>query len=133
MIIYYNKLPDEIPMHYGFDGKPDAYSGKWTIVVLPIVGLVMYAGLSLIRKIPHLYNYAWPITETNAKAMYTLSVNLITWIKMEIVLMFAYIQFQTVWIGMGKALELGVLFLPVAIGAMVVTSVVFIVRMSRAK
>ena len=133
LIFCYNKLPEKIPMHFGFGGKPDAFSGKWTVVALPIIGLAMYAGMSLIRKIPHYYNYPWPITKENAPKMYQISIVLITTVKMEVVWMFTYIQWAVIRVAMGKAGGLGVLFLPVALIAMTVTVVVAVVQMSKAK
>lgn len=129
----WSDLPDRIPMHYGFGGKPDAYSGQWTVIVLPIIAIVMYAGLSLIRKIPHYYNYPWPITEDNAAAMYKISIVLIACIKMEVVWLFTYIEWITIRVALGKAQGLGFMFLPITFIVMGVTVIVHVIQMSRAK
>ena len=133
LIASYSDLPEKIPMHYGFGGKPDAYGGKWTIVALPVIGLALYAGMSLIRKIPHYYNYPWPITKENAPEMYRISIVMITCVKMEVVWLFTYIQWMTVRVGMGKSQGLGALLLPVTFVVLAVTVIVAVFQMRRVK
>ena len=33
-------LPDKVPCHFGISGKPDAWSGKWVVWVLPGLSLL---------------------------------------------------------------------------------------------
>lgn len=36
-LLLWNRLPDQMPTHWGIDGQPDAWSGKlWAIVLLPL-------------------------------------------------------------------------------------------------
>jgi uncharacterized membrane protein len=40
---YWNSFPDQIPTHFGMDGKPDDYSGKaFGLFSLPVLNILMY-------------------------------------------------------------------------------------------
>jgi uncharacterized membrane protein len=106
-------LPETIPHHFGVSGKPDAWSGKWILWLLPGISLVLYVGLTILGRYPHVYNYLWPITEKNAAAQYHLARTMIVALKAEIILLFAYLQQQTIQVALGKAGGLGVAFLPI--------------------
>lgn len=46
----YPRLPDRVPIHFGFTGEPDAWGARPWIWLLPICGLVSFAlffGLSI--------------------------------------------------------------------------------------
>jgi len=106
-------LPETIPHHFGVSGKPDAWGDKWILWLLPGISLVLYVGLTILSRYPHIYNYPWPITEQNAAAQYHLARTMIVALKAEIILLFAYLQQQTIQIALGKAEGLGVAFLPI--------------------
>ena len=38
----YWRLPDRVPSHFNFRGEPDAWSGRASIWLLPVVGFVLY-------------------------------------------------------------------------------------------
>lgn len=68
----WQELPERIPVHFGFSGEPDGWGAKGTLLILPVVGLILYASLMLLAKVPHVYNYPVPITPENAEAQYRL-------------------------------------------------------------
>ena len=43
-------IPDRVPIHFGFDGKPDNWGSKRTLIMLPIVAVVFYLGLTLVGR-----------------------------------------------------------------------------------
>lgn len=54
-------LPDQIPAHFGFSGKPDRWTGKgWELVVLiflpPIMAALLYGLLAVSRRFTWLLN-----------------------------------------------------------------------------
>jgi uncharacterized membrane protein len=106
-------LPEIIPHHFGVSGKPDAWGGKWILWLLPGISLVLYVGLTILGRYPHVYNYPRPITEKNAAAQYHLARTMIVALKAEIILLFAYLQQQTIQVALGKTEGLGVAFLPI--------------------
>ena len=129
----YFDLPDRIPTHYCADGAPNAYGGKWTLSILPVANLFMYSLLTLIRKIPHYYNYPWPITEENAPRMYQAGLVTIACVKMEIIWLFTYLEWTTVRVAMGEAQGVGSWFLPVTLTVLIGTLIIQILQMNAAK
>jgi hypothetical protein len=42
----WNSLPDEIPVHFGFSGRPDRWGGRFQAWIVPSVALVIYGAFS---------------------------------------------------------------------------------------
>jgi hypothetical protein len=126
-------LPDNIPHHFGGSGKPDAWGGKWILWLLPGISLVLYIGLTILSRYPHIYNYPWPITEKNAAAQYHLARIMIGALKAEIVLIFIYIQQQTIQVALGKVEGLGIAFLPIFLILIFGTVGIYFVKAYQAK
>lgn len=42
----WSSLPEEIPVHFGFSGRPDRWGGRWQASLLPFTNLAIYALLS---------------------------------------------------------------------------------------
>lgn len=110
---YWANLPERIPSHFGISGLPDAWSGKGTLLILPVLSVVLYGGLTVLSRYPHIYNYAWPITPKNAAAQYRLARQLVIVLKTAIVWIFAYLDWQTIQTALGRAQGLGQTFLPI--------------------
>jgi len=106
-------LPEVIPSHYDLSGKPEGWSTKNVLWILPALSVVLYAGLTVLSKYPHIYNYAWPITPKNTRAQYQIARQMIIILKTAIVLIFAYIVWQTIQTALGKSNGLGAEFMPV--------------------
>lgn len=111
-LYYFDQLPSTIPRHFGADGEPDAFSGKGIIWTLPVIGFVMYAGLFLLNKNPHIFNYPQKITQENAKRLYTIGTRMIRTLNTLITWVFAYITYATVQVALGNQSGLGTWFLP---------------------
>lgn len=118
-------LPDRIPTHFGFTGQPDAWGNKEYLFFLPIMTVAMYLLLTIVSMFPHTFNYPVKITEENAVTQYLLARHLIVILKVETIWLFAYIQWVTIEVALGKAAGLSNLFLPIFIVVMVGTIVVY--------
>ena len=111
-VYYYNALPETIPRHYDALGQPDGFSQKSVIWTLPAIGLLMFTGLTLLNRYPHLFNYPADITKENASRQYKIATKLVRILKMLISAAFFYISYSTVMTALGKQYGLGRLFLP---------------------
>lgn len=49
-IIHFSELPEKIPQHYGFDGKPNVYGNKSMIWTMPIIGSLLFLLLNHVSK-----------------------------------------------------------------------------------
>ncbi len=106
-------LPETIPIHFSLDGRPDGWGGRATVIIAPIVMLVVYIGLGVLWRYPHIFNYPWPITAENAPAQYRLSRRVIAVLKVLIAWLGAYIVYTQIQGARGVPQPLSPWFLPV--------------------
>jgi uncharacterized membrane protein len=113
-----NHLPDNVPTHFGADGRADAWGGKSSLLLFPILGSIFYAAFTILERFPWIYNYPVEITEENASYQYKLGRQLLEWMKLIILAIFLYIQWQSVQVARGLSNGLGSWLLPVFLVAM---------------
>ncbi len=91
----YADIPEKIPVHYS-GLKADAYGHKSSIFI--ILGLVtlLYIGISILERFPHLYNYPVTITKQNIVKMYTLGTRMLRAIKIVTTLILGFGIFNKV-------------------------------------
>lgn len=106
-LYFYNQLPDEIPMHFDINGKPDRYDEKGSLFLMPGIGVALFFFLNMINKYPHTFNYLTKITEDNARAQYTNATKMTRWINFVITIMFVVINTGIILIGLGKIKSYG--------------------------
>lgn len=130
---YFSKLPDQIPSHYNAAGQADDFSGRIHIFVLPIVTTVIYVGMTLLNKRPHIYNYPATITQENARRLYTSATKLIRILKLGIVIIFSGIVFMTFKTSLTGGDGLGPWFLPLAVGLMILPNILYLLKSFNSK
>lgn len=123
-IVFYSQLPEKIPTHFGADGTADNYGSKDSIWFLPVIGTILFVGMFILNKHPHIFNYPTRITVDNAKRQYKNATKLIRFLNTTVVLVFTYITFSTINITLGKQEGLGTYFL-LAFLALVFVPVVY--------
>ncbi len=108
----YLKSPDIIPSHFNVSGKPDDFSDKSMIFILPFIGLITYFGFNQLVKFPHIFNYPTSITKNNAERQYTLAVKMIRFLQLTVLIIFTVIILVTYLIIIGISDGLGIWFIP---------------------
>lgn len=92
--IYWGMAPDIVPTHYNGSGIADGYGSKNTMfIMLPIV-VILYLGLDKLSDYPQIYNYIIEITPKNKEKQYNMAVTFMKILKLEVVLMFLYVQIK---------------------------------------
>lgn len=129
----YSKLPASIPTHFNFKGVVDSWGGKETILILGVGIVVLYGTLTLVNRIPHLYNYPWEITEENAPRQYRLARTFITLLKAEIVWLFAAIIGETIKVALGQSNQMQPTSLFFFLGLLATTVVGYFILSYRAR
>ncbi|MFW9259808.1 DUF1648 domain-containing protein [Nostoc sp. CALU 546] len=109
----WSRLPDTIPVHFGFDGQADGWGNKKVLWLLPIVGLAIYGLLTFISRYPNTFNYPVVITKQNALQQYQIACSMLDWLKSEMVWIFVYIEWQIFHLATTENPNLGVWFIPV--------------------
>ena len=117
-LLYFGDLPEKMPQHFGIYGQPDAYGSKAMIWLLPLVGLILYSGLTILNKYPHVFNYPVRITEENAVRQYKVATKLVRSLKVVVACLFCYLNYSTIQIAFGKQFGLGTGFLLILIAGM---------------
>ncbi len=129
----FSKLPDQIPSHFNAVGQADDYSDKTSIFTLPIVATVLYIGMTILNKYPHIYNYPATVTAENARRLYTSATKLIRVLKLAVVVIFSGIVFMTYKTSLTHSDGLGAWFLPLAVGLMILPNIFYLLKSSNSK
>ena len=124
-VISYPRLPASIPTHFDAAGNANDYSSKSMIFLLPGIALVLYAG--------YIFNYPVNITRENAFRMYRHATRMIRILNFLIVIMFLYLNWQTIAVAKGSSSGLGAWFLPLNIGTVLGVSIYMVIRMYKLK
>ena len=132
-IVCYTNLPDTIPIHYNGAGKADGFGGKATILTLPFIATILFIGLTVLNKFPHLFNYPINITNENALRQYANITRMIRLLKLIIVIIFGLISFKTIQNTHGQSEGLGIWFLPLTIGLIFIPLTYFVIKSFSAK
>ncbi|REK74935.1 DUF1648 domain-containing protein [Paenibacillus paeoniae] len=130
LFVVWAELPAQVPIHFNAVGEPDGWGSKGISLILPIVGLLLYGGLTLLRKIPHHFNYPVALTKENAEQKYRLSIQLIAWMKFQISLLFGFILWNVIRTAQGQSGGLGWL-MPAALIVIFGTIIYFTVRIAK--
>jgi uncharacterized membrane protein len=126
-LINYSILPEIIPIHFNGAGKADGFGNKTHIFVLPIISTLLFVGLTILNKNPHVFNYPSQITKENAVHQYTNATRMMRVLKLVIVLLFGLIIFKTIENVNGNADGLGTWFLPFTIGLFISLTIYFLI------
>jgi len=124
LIVTYSGLPDVIPIHYNASGQADHFGGKNSIFILPVVATVVFAGMTILSRFPHVLNYPVKITENNASFQYSNMLRMLRFLKLAIVLLFGYLVLHTAQSADG----IGGWFMPVILGVIFVPTIYFLVK-----
>lgn len=116
--LYYPDLPETIPTHFDGKGNPDAYGGRLSIFEMPVIATVLFVGLTVLNRFPHIFNYPVEITAENAPRQYQMATEMIRLLNLSMVLIFGFITWQTIQTALGNAEGLGKWVIP---GVMVAT------------
>ncbi len=101
LIVQWNQLPDEIPAHFGGDGEVDRYGSRAELLLLPVIGLIMWVGMSVLEKYPHTYNYI-NLRPDNKEIQYRYGVLFMNIIKNLSTLLFVFLIWQMTDIAMAR-------------------------------
>lgn len=126
-IISYSELPDTIPSHFNAKGEVDGYSDKHMFWLLPIVSAVLFFGLIIANKYPHLHNYMVNITEANALKNYRFSSRILRFVNLFTMLIFGLISYSIVESSKGYTIELGNWVMPIVIGLSILLPIVILI------
>ena len=131
-VIYnYADLPDTIPTHFNGKGEPDDFGTKLTVWIVPGLATLMYIGIFILNRYPHLHNYMVNITEDNAMKNYRFSTRILRGVNFLCVLLMTFITYRIIESAKGVNFTFGSWFLPVVIGVSIILPIGLLIYMKR--
>jgi len=127
-------LPATVPSHFGLSGRPDASSGKGSLLTLPIIAIVFTVFALVLLPFPHVFNYPTRITPANAERMYRFGRGVLLAVVLLMVGSFAYLSARTLQVAQGHAAGLPGWFTGAAIALVValpIAAITLIVALAR--
>lgn len=91
LLIRWRDLPSTIPTHFNGSGEADGWGHRATLLLFPLISIAPYALITTISRFPHTFNYPIAVTEQNAQQLYKLTIQMLSWLKLELVLLFGAI------------------------------------------
>ena len=110
VIIAFQKLPEEIPVHYNGAGEVDAFGPKNSIFMLPAIATLQIFLLSALIRNPKNLNFS---NKENLEQQIINTTKTIRFLKVGILIVFIFIDYKTIKISLeDKNGGLGIWFLP---------------------
>lgn len=88
----YKKLPEKIPTHFDFEGKPDHFGSKKYALLLPILSSIFYVVFFFITQSPENGNFPIELTKANYEIQYFIMILVLKWLLFLVSLMFLNLQ-----------------------------------------
>ncbi|MEG1255837.1 DUF1648 domain-containing protein [Clostridium sp.] len=123
LIIFWSSIPDTLPSHYNAMGVADNWSGKSSLLVIPIISTLLYLGLTGVLFVPSIWNTPVEVTEKNRNFVYENIRTMIGLMKLIAVSDFTYITICS-----ATQSSLSNLFLPIVLISTFGAIAIFITR-----
>ena len=90
-------LPDRIPTHFDISGQPNAWGPPQVLWLLPVIGTGLYLLMTALAAIRfRRVNLPVTVTENNLPFIQEQTGRMVTWIKVELLSLFLYIQWTII-------------------------------------
>lgn len=132
-LAYYHNLPAEVPTHYNFEGLPDDWGARASVWALPVIGILLYAGLTALNRFVVMKPDEKSLTRKSEPIAREKILTLMQSLKLFLGAAFAYVVWMTVKIALGQAEGLGAWYLPTFIVLMTFLPILFLLSGSRKK
>lgn len=110
------RLPDRIPTHFDLSGQPNAWGPLAVLWLLPMVGTGIYLLITVLASIRfRRYNLPVRVTENNLPFIQNRTSEMITWIKVQMLCLFSYIQWAIIQAARSREFRLSPALLPVSL------------------
>jgi uncharacterized membrane protein len=91
-----NPLPQRIPTHFNAIGEPNAWGSPSTLWLLPAVAAFVFLLISVVSLYPASFNFPVRSTPVNRPRLVALTIQMMAWVKVELVCLFLYIQWTII-------------------------------------
>ncbi len=129
----WSALPAQIPVHFNFSGQADRWGDRGSLLGIFALMAALYAGLGVLQRFPHIYNYPFGLTPENVHRQYLAARQLLTFIKVETVCVFSFLGWRMIESARSASPSLGAWFIPVLMLCLFATIAWYFATASRAK
>jgi len=128
VLMHYGKLPQTIPVHYNASGTADGYSSRSAILSLPVTASLLYIGMTILNRFPHIFNYLREVNAGNARVQYTQATRMIRYLKLMVAVVFLAVGLYALYTAGGNNARWGSLLLPGCLLMIFLPLLVFVLR-----
>jgi uncharacterized membrane protein len=131
------QLPARFAVHFDAAGNPNGWDSPSSLMELPVVAVAIYLIITVLSMVlsrfPSAFNFPVEVTVENRLQLEALAIDMIAWLKMELVCLFAWIQWVIIEMARQGRGDLSLLaLLLVFLVAIFGTLIWFIMAMRRA-
>lgn len=130
LIIYYPRLPGQIPIHFNGQGEADGFGAKSWLILLPIVSLAIWYPVFWLQKRPHLLNYSVRITPENTERQYALASQFLGWMNFIVSLLFLSVIWMTIQAASSGSNQISSWIIPVFLTAIGGALIIYLINAS---
>ena len=123
LISSWSGISEKIPAHYNMSGEVDRWGSKNEILILPIIGGILYVGLTALTFIPKIWYVPTAKNEESKEAVYICIKTMVIILKAELIGTFFYIAYYSV-----NSQGLPIMFLPTELLVIFGTVIYFTVK-----
>lgn len=96
LVAAWKSLPDKLPMHYNAAGEIDRWSSKRELILLPVIAVFVYGLITLVSAFPSSWNIPVKVTRENRKRVYQGIKSMLVFMKLEVMVLFAYLELEII-------------------------------------
>jgi uncharacterized membrane protein len=126
------RLPERIPIHFDAAGHPNGWGSPTMLLVLPAAAITIYLLFTVVTSFPSAFNYPVRVTAQNRLRLQALALDMIAWLKMEVVTLLGGMQWITIHVARHPQEGAPASLMPAALVAVFATIAWYIVAMFKA-
>lgn len=107
-------LPDRVPTHFDISGNPNAWGSPRILLLLPFVATGVYLLITVLAIIPATrVNLPVRVTPETLPFIRLQTRNMISWIKVEMICLFTYVQWSIIQAARNREFHMSPLMIPI--------------------
>jgi len=124
-------LPPRIPIHFDIAGNPTGWGSPLGLLLLPGIATALYLLITVVSQFPGAFSFPVRVTAQNRQRLEGLALQMITFIKVELVCLFAWIQSAIIDAVRQNRFGLPAALVPIFIGVVFATAIAHVIAMFR--
>ena len=125
------RLPEHIPIRFDASGHPIGWGSPAMLLLLPAITSIIYLLFTVVTMSPGAFNYPIAVTAMNRKRVQSLALDMMAWLKAEIVGLLTWMQWATIEVAHNPDRHMPVMT-AVALVAVFATLTFYMAKMYRA-